>query len=504
MANRGPKAPLDPRRIRRDRAVAGARAALGGGRPKEALDLLRPFDLPAAVDGEVELLLALAYESLERPVDALVRAERSLAVKEHPTTLLLLGRLARRAGETDRALEFCGRAAMVDDARPAALLLRIGVLEEAGRIAEARASLDELLHRHRRDPLGPPLPVRIEEAKVLVQEGRRVEAIARIDGLLARHGAGGTQPVEPARSLLYLKAKALDREGRYDEAMEAAQAANDRGRIEFDPRIYEEQVDALIANWSKERMRRFPRSACLDERPIFVAGMPRSGTTLLDQIIDAHPDAAGVGELASIESFALRLSQAYRHDLDPPACFGPFADPAALTSVADDYVRSISERSPSARRIVNKALGNNRLVGLLAVLFPRTRIIHAVRDPRDVAVSCVMGGFNNALYPWTTKLEWVARAWEQSKRLMDHWADALDIEILEVRYERLVTNPDEEFPRLVSFLGLPWDERCRAFHESRRTVRTLSYDQVNRPLYATSAGRWRRYEKHLAGIDWPS
>jgi hypothetical protein len=486
--------------MRRDRAVAAARAALQSARPAEALEHLSRHDLPGVEDGEVQLLLALAHESLGRLTEAAERARRSLAIKVHPTTLLLEARLARRAAETDRALARCDEALRFEDAAPAAMLIRVGVLEEAGRVTEARATLDRLLHRHRLDPGGPPLSVRIEEAKVLVQEGRRRDAIARIEALLPLCG----NAPEPRRSMLYLKAKALDRDGAYDEAMEVAFAANAIGRLEFDPRVYAEQVDALIANWSMERMRSYPRSACVDERPVFVAGMPRSGTTLIDQIIDAHPEAAGVGELATIESFALRLSRAYRHDLPPPSCFGPFADPASLTAVADGYLASIASGAPTARRIVNKALGNNRLVGLLALLFPRTRIIHAVRDPRDVAVSCIMGGFNNALYPWTTRLEWVASAWEQSMRLMEHWKRVLDIDILEVRYERLVSAPDVEFPRLLDFLGLPWDERCRRFHETGRTVRTLSYDQVNRPLYATSAGRWERYARQLEGIAWPT
>jgi len=462
--------------------------------------LLEPLDRPGIVDGEVHLLLGLAYEATGRLVEATDRAERSCAIKEHPTTLLLLARLARRTGATEEALRFCDRAARTPDAAPPAWLLRVALLEEAGRTAEARSALEPLLHRHRSSPGGLPLAVRIEEAKLLVQEGLHRDAVARIDEILARCGAGD----ELRRSMLYLKAKALDRCAAYDEAMECAMRANDIGRIAFDPQIYAEQVDALMDNWSADRMRRFPRSACHDERPVFVAGMPRSGTTLLDQIIDAHPMAAGVGELSSIEHFALRLSSAYRHELPAPDCLGPFASPDALTAIAAEYADICARKAPNARRIVNKALGNNRLVGLLAMLFPRTKVIHAIRDPRDVAVSCLMGGFNNALYPWTTRLDWVASAWEQSMRLMEHWKRVLDIEILEVRYERLVTHPDEEFPRIVSFLGLPWDEQCRRFHESRRTVRTLSYDQVNRPLYTTSAGRWQRYARHLEGMAWPA
>ena len=204
--------------------------------------------------------------------------------------------------------------------------------------------------------------------------------------------------------------------------------------------------------------------------------MPRSGTSLIDQIIDAHPRASGVGELASIERFAIQLSTAWDPEKDPPACFGKF-DAFRWTRAAKAYLKEIQTHAPDADRIVNKALGNNKLVGLIACLFPNTRIIHAIRDPRDVAISCFMGGFNNNLHPWTTQMEWAARAWDQSARMMEHWKSSLDVPILDVHYEKLVRDPEHEFPRIIEFLGLDWDEACREFHKSRRTVRTLSYDQ---------------------------
>jgi hypothetical protein len=143
-------------------------------------------------------------------------------------------------------------------------------------------------------------------------------------------------------------------------------------------------------------------------------------------------------------------------------------------------------------------------VGLLSRLFPRTRVIHALRDPRDVAISCYMGGFNNRMHAWTTRIEWAACAWEQSRRMMEHWRSSLDIPILDVRYEELVRDPDTQFPRLIEFLGLEWDDACRDFYKSKRTVRTLSYDQVNRPIYTTSAGRNANYADHIAGVGFPA
>jgi hypothetical protein len=249
-------------------------------------------------------------------------------------------------------------------------------------------------------------------------------------------------------------------------------------------------------------MEKFPSSRSPSEVPVFIAGMPRSGTSLLDQVIDAHAQAAGVGEMAGMEHFARQLEGVWDASLPAPESFGPMRD-RAFKNMAAAYVSACEKQAPRAKRIVNKALGNNRIVGLLARLFPKTRIIHAIRDPRDVAVSCFMGGFNNDYYPWTAKPEWIAVAWEQSRRLMEHWKRETDLPILDVRYEDVVTNPGEEFPRFIEFLGLEWDEGCNRFHERKRTVRTLSYDQVNKPLYASSVNRWQKYEKFLRGVEWP-
>jgi hypothetical protein len=262
-------------------------------------------------------------------------------------------------------------------------------------------------------------------------------------------------------------------------------------------------VGALMQHWNRAEMAKFPSSRSTSEVPVFIAGMPRSGTSLLDQIIDAHAQAAGVGEMAGIEHFARQLEGVWDATLPAPESFGPMRD-RAFKNMAAAYIAACQKQALGAKRIVNKALGNNRVVGLLARLFPKTRIIHAIRDPRDVAVSCFMGGFNNAYYPWTARAEWIAVAWEQSRRLMEHWKRETDLPILDVRYEDVVTDSGTQFPRFIDFLGLPWDEGCTRFHESKRTVRTLSYDQVNRPLYASSVNRWQRYEKFLKHVAWPT
>ena len=479
-------------------ALEAANKAMANRQPHEAYRLLDPWLQRPNAHVEVLMLAAHAQNAIGARTLALVTLDRALRAGAGIEAHYLRGMCLRGSGKTDEACEAL-RKCLSDPKRGTdALGVMATALEEAGRYDEAQELIAPLVKAAEQ---GGTLRPEIAHtwARILVHKSRLDEADAQITKTLA--DLTTTMP-EMRRSLWYLRAKAYDRAKRYDEAMNAASKANMIGEVDFDPALYTKQLAALINYWTRQRMARFPTSACLSATPVFVAGMPRSGTSLIDQIIDAHPLAAGVGELNSIDRFAKQLDAAARPGVEPPECFGAMQD-AEWTRKANEYVAQITAQAPNAQRVVNKALGNNRLLGLIARLFPKTRIIHALRDPRDVAISCCMGGFNNKLFPWSTRMEWIAQAWQGSRDMMNHWKVALDVPILEVSYERLVQHPESEFPRIIEFLGLEWDEACTRFHESKRTVRTLSYDQVNRPLYTSSVSRHLNYANALQGIVWP-
>ncbi|MEM8756936.1 MAG: sulfotransferase [Planctomycetota bacterium] len=490
-----------PETTKQAKTVRSVRDLLVAGKLEEAIKVFA--DLPKKLEDDAELLFlrATTLDMLRRLREALPYVKRSVEIREHPDALLLLAKTYRAIGETELALAACDRVKVLRPGGPVAELMRGGILEEAGRFEEATAVIEPLYTRAVEHNLKMPIGLPIEWSKLLVQNKRYGEAIELIDRTLTREDSN-----EQLRSLqLHLRAKACDRSKDYTGAIDSARQANAIGKVAFSADLYTEQVTALIENWSRENMAAFPLSGCESAVPVFVAGMPRSGTSLIDQIIDAHPKAAGVGELNTIERFAIELSRVYDPDKPEKKRFGKF-DSFRWTRAANDYVKQITESAaasgkPDAERIVNKALGNNKLVGLFARLFPRTRVIHAIRDPRDVAVSCFMGGFNNKLHAWTTQVDWVSHAWNQSMRMMDHWKQALDIPILDVHYERLVADPENEMPRIIEFLGLEWDDACREFYKSKRTVRTLSYDQVNRPLYTSSSGRHKNFGPLLEGVE---
>lgn len=498
-----PSSPLSPAQFpggkvpKRVRVVTDAKKLITERKFREALKELAELSDARRPDAEVLFLKALCFEGLVQMRDAERLARESLKIHPSADARMIVARALRQRGATDECLALCDEVIARHPGHRNAVYIKLCALEEAGRIDEAEAGLQPLIDESTRGGAPMPLPLADLHAKILVHRKRYDDAIATLDPLLSSPDTHD----ELRRLQYYLAAKAHDRAGRYAEAFEAATRANEIGRVPYDPRVHEQQVDTLIENWSAENMAKFPMSACESEMPVFVAGMPRSGTSLIDQIIDAHPKAAGVGELALIESFAGMLSQVWDPDKPAGKQFGKY-DSYRFTRVANDYVKHITEASPpGAERVVNKALGNNKLVGLISRLFPKTRIIHAIRDPRDVAVSCYMGGFNNRLHAWTTRLDWTSFSWNQSMRMMEHWKRTIDVPILDVHYEELVRDPQTQFPRIIEFLGLEWDDRCFDFYKSKRTVRTLSYDQVNRPLYTSSAGRNANYAAFLEGVD---
>lgn len=465
----------------------------------QAAETLMPLLKKKKHDPGAFHLMSVICEQQRQPTAALEFAKKANTAKPNDMSKMIIARSYRAMGKTDECIQWTDKVLRIRPNEPMAIALKAGAMEEAGRVDDAEMVLLPLIEKSGGDLAKLPVQVRDIWARVLVQQKKYPEAIEVIDDVL------DCIPFKQDKSgLFHLKAKACDRSTLYDDSWEAAEQANTPGRLEYDPELHTQQVDMLIDIWSKEHTNEFPITACDSIVPVFVAGMPRSGTTLIDQIIDAHPKASGVGELSAIELFAMQLSKNYNPDEEPGKRFGEMGQ-EQWQKTADAYIKHILSVSPKGtERVVNKALGNNKLVGLIARLFPKARIIHAVRDPRDVAISCFMGGFNNKMHPWTSTVEWTAHSWALSERMMNHWKETLDIPILDVHYEKLVADPEHEFPRLIEFLGLDFDPSCYDFHKSKRTVRTLSYDQVNRPLYTTSSGRYKNYEKHLADIQFPN
>jgi hypothetical protein len=226
---------------------------------------------------------------------------------------------------------------------------------------------------------------------------------------------------------------------------------------------------------------------------VFIVGMPRSGTTLTEQIVASHPRAFGAGERRDIGHIGSALE---RETGSPDPAAWP---PAALRHQAELQLDRLRALAGNAERVTDKMPDNILWLGMIAVLFPRARIVLCRRDLRDVCLSCHFQSFNHGL-AWSNDVEDCAFRATQVERLVRHWRLVLPMPMLELSYEALVDDLEGESRRLIDFIGLEWDPACLAFHTTERPVLTASLWQVRQPLYASSVGRWQNYRQHLGPL----
>lgn len=298
--------------------------------------------------------------------------------------------------------------------------------------------------------------------------------------------------------LLFQLGQCLDGAGRFDDAFNAFRQANALKGASFDPAAHAAAVDRVIRHWSRHDIARAPRSPVSTGLPVFVVGMPRSGTSLVEQILAAHPAVHGCGELPFLERDIRALARST--GLASPYAESPrLFTPHALARIARDYLRHLTRRARTARRATDKLPLNVMHLGPIALLFPNARVIHCLRDPLDTCFSCYAHDFGGHL-PFTYNLAHLGAFYRDYARLARHWRHVLDLPIFELRYEQLVAEPERCTRDLLRFLDLPSDDACLQFHHSGRTVRTASMNQARQGIYRHSVGRARRYRHHLAPL----
>jgi tetratricopeptide (TPR) repeat protein len=292
-------------------------------------------------------------------------------------------------------------------------------------------------------------------------------------------------------------ARLLDEAGRFDEAFSTCATANTLMRRKwpangdrFDAAAFTRTIDAMI-NQTAELDADPAAGGSVSELPVFVVGMPRSGTTLVEQICASHSRVFGAGELDDMSRIAATLSRQRRDQAQLAS---------AARQAADAYVVRLHRLGRGALRVVDKMPDNVVLLGLIARLFPRARIVYCSRDARDISLSCFFQLFAEGAQYFSYDLIDCGRRCRDVGRLAAHWLKLLPLQMIEVNYERLIADPERESSRLIEFLELDWEPACLDFHQTERTVATVSHWQVRQPIYTSSIGRWRNYEKHLTPL----
>jgi len=312
----------------------------------------------------------------------------------------------------------------------------------------------------------------------------------------------GLRPDERQR-LHFALFRHRQQEDAYDDAFRHLAAANTlrldelaRRGCGYDPVKITGNVDHVIATFDADYFARASAHGSDSDVPVFIVGMPRSGTTLVEQILASHSRVFGAGELNDIEDVVTRLlaTAAGTGETSPEATLA--GTPELLRQEAGRYLARLKTLAPTARRVTDKMPGNFMNLGIIALLFPRAHIIHCRRDPMDTALSCYIQSFG-ADIPWSWDLASVGHYYRQYERMMAHWRKALPLPIHEVVYESLVENTEQEARALIAHCGLDWEDACLEFHKTQRPIRTASVIQVRKPIYKESVGRWHHYERHL-------
>jgi tetratricopeptide (TPR) repeat protein len=351
--------------------------------------------------------------------------------------------------------------------------------------------------------------------ETLRQDPRHVDAYAELAALLRGRlpetdfVALSALLADPALSdaervrLHFALTQVHDARGEYMDAAGQAQCANalqqtirhQRG-TGYDPAAHKEFVDRLIGTFSPEFFDRVRGWGLDSELPVFVFGLPRSGTTLVEQILASHAQVHGAGELSLCQDVVDSLMG----DQDDAGAFAALVriDPQTFHRLATQYLEQLQALGGSSARVVDKMPDNYQYLGLLVTMFPRARFIHCRRDVRDIALSCWTTGF--AQLNWANDPQSIASRIRDYRRLMDHWRRVLPVSMLEVSYEAIVADLETEARWLLARCGLPWEPACLDFHTTSRPVNTASATQVRQPLYARSIGRWQHYAVALGSL----
>jgi tetratricopeptide (TPR) repeat protein len=463
------------------------------GRAAEAADCFRRAIALRPAYAEAQYNLGNALCRLEM-IDAATAAYRAaLALRpDYRDALYNLADHLRRIQQPEPAIELLRRLLELHPRDAEAYGLLGTALRQLGRLDEAMAALDKALALNPRLAgihyiRASTVPVAVTDPQLKVMETllRQPQGLSDLD-----------------RSLLHVAlGKAYENLGRYDEAFASLLAGKrlQRRLAPFDEAANAARFESTERVFTPALLAGLAGSGSASELPVLVLGFPRSGTTLVEQILASHPKVHGAGELGFLDHVAANFRAAAVPGFGYPDYMARLTA-AERRALGESYVGKLRGLAPAAARITDKLPENYLNIGLVHLTLPRARIIHVKRDPLDTCVSCFGINFSGELR-YTSDLGELGRVYRRYLDLMSHWRRLLPPgAMLEIRYEELVDDLEAQARRLIDYCGLAWDPRCIAFHETERSVRTASVIQVRQPLYRSSLQRWRRFEKYLGPL----
>ena len=438
----------------------------------------------------VQTLLITARIQLRRNSFAQAEQATRHALAQEPENaeaLTVLGQILHETDRYDEALTVLERAVEANAESPEALNFYGVALKSVGRLDEAR---DFILRALKRNPRMFGAYANLNDL-VDFSQGEGEDLFKEMDNIFK---SARNPEANQFVALHFAYAKALDDRGEHERALEhyITGGRMKRGQLNYDETDTHSFFDKIRSFFPKSVFENRTFEGLADERPVFIVGMPRSGSTLVEQILSSHPDIYGAGEVKYL-SYALgRLRDRFPSLPKFPDMMNKIT-PAQMEIAAKNYLASLTATSGDSKRVTDKLLTNYFFVGMLNLLFPKAKVIHTLRDPVDTCLSGFTKLFKDDM-PHSYELGELGRYYGKYRELMKHWETVLpDGFMITVQYEDVVSDTEKEARRLIEFLGLPWSDKCVDFHKSDRPVKTASVAQVRKPIYKTSVKRWKKY-----------
>jgi len=337
------------------------------------------------------------------------------------------------------------------------------------------------------------------QAYRLLAHIRKTDAFEEKSLTELEHELEGSEHNESLQSeLRYALADCLDQQQDYDRAFKHLKMANEISskKSEFNLAHLKNLAHAQKCFFTKEKIASLSKNGSRSTCPVFIVGMPRSGTTLTEQILSSHPSIFGAGELQDMSELKFKFQSKYKQSF--PAVLENI-DSVDFNNIAEVHIEHLHQLAPDATRVIDKMPFNFYLIGMIACLFPNAKIIHSVRHPLDTCLSCYFLKFSDRM-TFSYDLENLGQVYQIHSELMEHWKTVLPNRIYTQSYEELVKNPERETKRLLDYLELDWNDDCLMHHKNTRPVRTASNWQVRQPIYQTSIHRWKNYRQHLGPL----
>jgi tetratricopeptide (TPR) repeat protein len=439
-------------------------------------------------DASAHYVFGNVLENMGRTDEAVAQFQKAVSIDpNHVHAHNKLGYMLYRLGRTDEAMTYYQRALALKQDHAEAHCGMGKVLAAVGRLEEARRAYDAAI------ALAPG------DASNYFYLGRAVRFVRDDRHFLAMQDLARHMSSLSTQQQIYLHfalAKAFSDVGEHDRSFHHLRDGNAlrRQQIPYDEQKTLSRLERIQAVFTPSLIRDKVGLGEPSSVPIFIVGMHRSGTTLVEQILASHPKCFGAGELTEMGAIVEQLHGPNGTEF-PEAV--PSLSQARLRELGGRYLGNIRRLSATADRIIDKEPSNFVYAGLIHLLFPNARIIHTRRDPRDTALSCFSLMFVHGPGSYCD-LAQLGRYYRHYQALMAHWQDVLPADvILEVDYETLVDDFEREARRMVAHCGLEWNDACLSFHRNERPVLTANAALVREPIYRTSVGRWRNYEKFL-------